>query len=98
MATSPYGPPLVFKLSRPITWAGEEIAELKLQRPTAAQLWKFPLPTSKGSSMEMGAVLEIAAKCAGLPDDAIRLLDGADALELAGIVGELLGSSRPTGI
>jgi hypothetical protein len=84
-------------LQFPIVWANETISELTVQRPTAAQLWAFPLPTSTGASMPMGAILEVAAKCCGLPDEAIKLLDGVDALALATHVGELLGSSLPTG-
>lgn len=97
MATSPNAPPIKFPLSRPITWAGQEIRELELKRPTAAQLWEFPLPTVKGATMELGSLLRVAAKCSGLPDEALRMIDGADALELASIVGELLASSRQTG-
>lgn len=82
-------------LKFPVTWAGEEIRELNVKRPTAAQLWN--LKVSKDQALEFGQVLSIAAKCCGLPDDAIRLLDIEDAIELSSIMGEHLGSGRPTG-
>lgn len=100
MAQGPTSPDRALELTVPIEWAGEKITSLKFKRPTAAQLWTFPLPasTSKNPSLPMGELLAVGAKCCGLPDDAIRLLDAYDALQLATMVGECLGSSRLTGI
>lgn len=97
MAQPPKTAATKLQLQVPIEWAGETISELTVQRPRGEQLWNFNLPTAIGQPMPMGEILEVAAKCCGLPTAAIKLLDCADAMALATLVGEALGSSPPTG-
>jgi hypothetical protein len=98
VATPPSSPAREIELGVPIVWAGEEIKVLHYKRPTAAQLWNFKLPLqSEGASMPMGELLAVGAKCCGLAEGAVKLLDAGDAMRLATMVGETLGSSLATG-
>lgn len=87
--------PTKLPLAVPIVWAGETLRELTVQRATAAQLWD--LKAGKDGTLSIGQVLAVAAKCCGLPEDAIRLLDAEDAIALVSIMGESLGSGLATG-
>jgi len=91
---SPGRAPRVLKLSQPVELGSETITELRVKAPTANELWNLPADIRTAT---LGQLVDIGARCAGIPEAAARRLQGCDAIELAAIVGEGLAGSPPTG-
>lgn len=74
---------MIIRLTTPITAHGATVAELTIpDEPTMGQLWDAPEVTiSKGGNMllpRFGAVLELAARLAGVPPSAMKALSRTD--------------------
>lgn len=79
------------KLMYPISWGEETIDELELFRPTAHDIEHLP------EKPKMGDLIKIGLACARQPYTMAKKLDAADAVELAGVVGDFLGGTQTIG-
>ena len=84
---------VTLKLRKPLPLAkGEEVAELRLPRPTAAHL--EAMDDAKG---EVGKAVRLISSLASIPASAVRRMDGADFLQAQEIANHFLGKSLSTG-
>lgn len=75
--------PIVFQLTKPITFGDETIDSLTLREPVAGDLWDFEV----GGKIKIGSVLEVASSISGHPPAVIKKITPADAIRLAEVVG-----------
>lgn len=76
-------------LKTPLTLKnGDTIAELELRRPTWGEIKNLDM-----RNLNPGALLPIAADCAGQSEAILERLDGHDALEVCGVVMGFLDNS-----
>lgn len=99
MANPPNRDPVVLKLTFPVKFGDQMLEELTFQRPTARELWSLKLPARKDpdAKIDVGELLALGARCAGIPDAVMQRVDTVDVWRILDIVGEHLGSSLPTG-
>lgn len=86
------------KLSRPIQAHGEEVQELTFRELRAGDLRGVRMSIGPdGLSLEMGAILDVAARLAGVPPSSLDQLPLPDLVAIAEQVGPLLDRLLPTG-
>lgn len=78
-------------LEYPLKWGEETITEIVLQRPKAKDIKHL------GKDVTMDDLLKIASKCSKTEMSKIEELDAEDAVRIADVVGDFLGSGRGTG-
>lgn len=71
------------ELQTPVKFGSETISELNFRRPKAKDLRKLVLT----EEMELGVILDIARKLAGVEQQVIDDLDVKDVMKVAEVVG-----------
>lgn len=88
-------------LSKPIWVAGRQVSELELrEQVTAGDIWDLTPPVDASGQYVLptfGAVLSVAARLAGLPEEVIRALPVGDAQALYGAALPLVLAGHPGG-
>lgn len=79
--------PVLLKLSVPIALAdGAVLSEITLREPTAFDMRAMPV-----AELTIGALLDLGASVAGLPNSAMNQLSAQDVLRVAGAMGNFMG-------
>lgn len=92
---------VVFKLSAPIRVIGDDVTELRLRVPKGrdvADCGSLSFAIIKGDTFNLGLDTAVGAKyiarCAGIPARSVEEIDGADFIEIVGIIQGFLAKKQ----
>jgi hypothetical protein len=86
------------ELHRPITYKGSELHEITVNPPTIGALRQAQAHTRSGRSDEAQTKFSITlvARCAGLNDEAVEMLEGDSFMEALEFASGFLGDDKKT--
>lgn len=84
----------VYQLIHPFSFGKREVTELEFRRPKGKELRKLNIGNGE---LSMNDLINLAGDLCGEPPAFMDEIDAEDVIEIAGMVGDFLGSSQQTG-